>query len=77
MIFLSSPVLAVYGPLANIDYVWVFFDFLALYAFANWTRDQRPSWLILAGLAGGLSLGSKYLGALTCAAIGLGYFGEE
>ena len=71
LIFLSAPALAIYGPVANIDYGWAYFDFLAVYAFAAWAHDGRRRWLVVAGLAVGLALGSKYLGALTCAAIAL------
>ncbi|MBA2446687.1 MAG: glycosyltransferase family 39 protein, partial [Chloroflexi bacterium] len=71
-IVLSSPSLGFYAPIANIDYGWAYFDFLAVYAFLVWMQDRAERWLVLAGLAGGLSLGSKYLGVLTCAGIGLG-----
>jgi len=71
-ILLSAPTVAFYAPVANIDFGWAFFDFLAVYAFAIWTQDRRTHWLTLAGLAAGLSLGSKYLGLLTCSALALG-----
>ncbi|HZO33158.1 MAG TPA: glycosyltransferase family 39 protein, partial [Chloroflexota bacterium] len=71
-ILLSAPTVAFYAPVANIDFGWAFFDFLAVYAFAIWTRDRRTHWLTLAGLAAGLTLGSKYLGLLTCSALALG-----
>ena len=69
---LSAPTVAFYAPVANVDFGWAFFDFLAVYAFAIWTRGRRTHWLTIAGLAAGLSLGSKYLGLLTCAAVTLG-----
>lgn len=74
-IFLSATTIAVYGPMPNIDYGWAYFDFLAVCAFVTWTRDRQPAWLVVAGVASGLSLGSKFLGALTCMAIGLGLVG--
>lgn len=70
-IFLSSTAFAVYAPLANIDFAWAYFDFLAVYAFLIWAQTSQRRWLILSGLAIGLSLGSKYFGVLTCAAISL------
>ena len=68
---LSAPALAVYGPIANVDYGWAFFDFMAVYAFILWMQGRQVGWLAVAGAFGGLSLGSKYLGVLTCACIGL------
>jgi hypothetical protein len=72
----SAPTVTFYAPIANIDFGWAMFDFLAVYAFAIWTRDRRAPWLIVAGLLAGLSLGSKYLGALTFGAIALGITAE-
>lgn len=71
VIFLSSSALAMYGPQPNVDYGWAFFDFMAVYAFVVWLQTRRLHWLTLAGTAVGLSLGSKYLGALTGGLIGL------
>jgi hypothetical protein len=71
LVFLSAPALSVYGPVANVDFGWAFFDFLAVYALALWARTDHRPWLIAAGLAVGLSLGSKYFGAITFGALGL------
>lgn len=81
-ILLSSSAVPIYARMANVDFGWAFFDFLAIYAVATWAahppeadeaarRSPEAGWLIVAGLAGGLSLGSKYFGALTCGALGL------
>ncbi|HYU18416.1 MAG TPA: hypothetical protein VEQ11_06950, partial [Chloroflexota bacterium] len=75
-VFLSATALPIYAPMANIDYGWAYFDFLAVYGFVAWARGGHARWLTAAGLAAGLSLGSKYLGALTCAAIGAAIFIE-
>jgi hypothetical protein len=69
---LSAPIAAYYAPVAYVDFGWALFDFLAVYAFAVWFQAGEPRWLVVAGLAAGLSLGSKYLGLLTCAAIAVG-----
>jgi 4-amino-4-deoxy-L-arabinose transferase-like glycosyltransferase len=69
---LSAPIAAYYASVPYIDFGWALFDFLAVYAFAVWSQGGPTRWLVIAGLAAGLSLGSKYLGLLTCALIGLG-----
>ena len=71
-VFSSAPAVTFYAAQANVDFGWAYFDFLAVYAFAIWTQGARTRWLVMAGLAAGLSLGSKYLGILTFAALGLG-----
>ena len=72
VICLSTTILSVYGPMANIDYGAALFDFLAVAAFGSWLRERRPGWLVVSGMLLGFSLGSKYLGVLTGAALGLG-----
>jgi dolichyl-phosphate-mannose-protein mannosyltransferase len=71
IVYLSTPALAVYARLPNVDFGWATFDFLAVYAFARWAEQRQARWLVLAGLLAGLSLGSKYLGALTATGLGL------
>ena len=74
--FLSTTMISVYGPVANIDYGLALFDFLAVCAFARWLRTRQASWLVVAGLLIGFALGSKYLGALTPLALGLALVGD-
>jgi hypothetical protein len=69
-IFLSSTMLAIFGPVPNVDYALALFDFLAMFAVARWLRDGRLGWLAASGLLVGLSLGTKYLGGITAVALG-------
>ncbi|MCC7368600.1 MAG: glycosyltransferase family 39 protein [Chloroflexi bacterium] len=70
-ILLSGTLVAVYAPMPNIDFGLALFDFLAVYAFARWLRDQRRSDLVLCGSLLGFGLGTKYLGGITVIVLGL------
>ena len=75
VIFLSSPILAMYGPMANIDFGFAMFDFLAVWAFFRWVQGSERRYLLLAGLLAGFSMGSKYHGGITGLMLGLALLG--
>lgn len=69
--FVSTTLMSVYAPVANIDFGLALFDFLAVYAFAHWLRDREAHWLVVAGTLVGFSMGSKYLGVITGGVLGI------
>ena len=71
VIFLSGTVVAVYAPMANVDFGLALFDFLAVYAFVRWPQSFRRGYLLLCGSLLGLALGTKYLGGITALALGI------
>ncbi|MGE3269885.1 MAG: glycosyltransferase family 39 protein [Chloroflexota bacterium] len=71
VIFLSGTVVAVYAPMANVDFGLALFDFLAVYAFVRWLRSCQRAYLLLCGSLLGLALGTKYLGGITALALGV------
>jgi hypothetical protein len=71
LVFLSSPSVAMFAPMANIDYGLALFDFLAVYAFARWLRSDDRRFLLVSGVLVGFAMGSKYFGGITGLALGL------
>jgi hypothetical protein len=71
IIFLSTSMIWLYAPNANIDYGLALFDVMAVFAVTIWAHDRQPRWLLVAGALGGLCLGTKYLGATTVGLLGL------
>lgn len=61
VIMLGIPNLALLASWAYADFSWALFELLAILALFLWTRENRNTWLVLAGLMSGLALGSKYL----------------
>jgi hypothetical protein len=61
MLVLGVPILPFWACLAYADLAWALYESLALYALLVWQKRRRRGWLLLAGLAMGWALGSKYL----------------
>jgi hypothetical protein len=62
-LLLASPLVILLGSIAYTDIALTLFCFLCTYAFWNWHRSRSDSWIIVAGVCGGLAFGSKYTGA--------------
>ena len=71
IIFLSTTMMMVFAPIANVDYGLTLFDFLSVYAFVRWLRCRDVRWLGLSGALAGLALGTKYFGGVTTACLGV------
>jgi 4-amino-4-deoxy-L-arabinose transferase-like glycosyltransferase len=66
LFFLSIPVIVKLSVPVYVDLGLTFFSFAALLALFRWREtDFRPRWLLLAGAACGLALGTKYNGLVT------------
>jgi hypothetical protein len=70
-ILLGVPTLPIWSAFAYIDMGWSAFEFLALFAVLLWVSDNKPRWLVLAGLLCGFAAGSKYLGLAGLGVLGL------
>ncbi|MBT7861090.1 MAG: phospholipid carrier-dependent glycosyltransferase [Gemmatimonadetes bacterium] len=67
IIFLSMPLVTVFAPLGYIDVGLCFFQFLALWALANWVQEPGRRSLLLAAVLTGLAIGTKHQGLATIA----------
>jgi hypothetical protein len=68
---LSVPALPVWAAFAYVDITWSVFEFLALMAAVSWWSTRSVRWLVLSGLMTGLAMGTKYLGLMGFAVLGL------
>ncbi len=59
-IFLTMPLVTVFGTQGYIDVGLCFFQFLALWALANWVQDPGDRSLLLAAVLTGLAIGVKH-----------------
>ena len=66
LFFLASPIVGFLMQTAYVDLVVTFYVFLAVYASLNWLQGAADArgWPVLAGLAAGLAVGTKYSGVL-------------
>ena len=64
-IFLSMPLVTVFGTQGYVDVGLCFFQFLAFWALANWTQTRRTRELVLTGLLAGLAISTKHQGLAT------------
>ncbi|MEE3233041.1 MAG: glycosyltransferase family 39 protein [Candidatus Latescibacterota bacterium] len=60
VIFVFTPVIMFFSPLAYIDIGVGFFQFMALWAWIKWRDDQESSTLLLCGIFTGFAMGSKH-----------------
>ncbi len=59
-----DPNLIAHGALVTTDTVVAFTLFFAVYAFYLWMSNRSPAWLLLAGVAAGLTLVAKHSGVI-------------
>jgi hypothetical protein len=61
LFFLTIPVIVKLSVIAYVDLGLIFFSWLCLYSFLKWCdTEYKPRYLIVAGVACGLALGTKY-----------------
>lgn len=72
VVSISTLMLVVFATVPNVEWGLALFDFLGVYAFCRWHETHDRRWLLVSGLLIGLSMGSKYLGAISALALGLG-----
>jgi hypothetical protein len=66
LFFLSTPIIVKLSITAYVDLGLVFFSWLCIYFFLKWySNEYKLRYVIYAGIACGLALGSKYNGLLT------------
>ena len=70
-VFVFTPVIMFYSPLAYIDIGVGFFQFLALWAWIKWRDDQESSTLLLCGLFTGIAMGCKHTTVPLSLAVGI------
>ncbi len=71
-IFYTIPAVAYLSTTAYVDLGYAFYAFLALYAFINWTTNNKKGWLVVSAIISGLCIGSKYAGFLPMTILALG-----
>lgn len=70
-VLLTIPTIPMWAAFAYIDLGWAAFEFLALFvAMIGWSTKQRR-YYVVAGLFSGLAIGSKYLGLIGFAVLGV------
>ncbi len=74
-LFASIPIVQIEATTAYIDLGLTAFTLLAYLCFANWKTTGDRMWLISCGVFCGFCLGTKYLGVLTFAWLGLWILG--
>lgn len=60
LVFAGIPTVFTVSHTAYIDLFVTLYAFAAFFAFANWSEEERPGWLGLAGFFTGLALSCKY-----------------
>ncbi len=65
LIFFTTPGIVNQIASTYVDVAYASYSFLTLYALALWMQTEKKIWLFVAGLLMGLTLGIKYLGAIT------------
>lgn len=72
LLFLTIPVVLKLSVTVYVDLGLIFFSAAALFAVVLWLEDPaRLKWLLIAGVAGGLALGTKYSALVPTFALGL------
>jgi hypothetical protein len=69
-VYAAIPMVPVLGGWAYNDLALAFYQMAALYALANWFREDRLGWVALSAVCCGLALGCKYTG-LVCPLVSL------
>jgi 4-amino-4-deoxy-L-arabinose transferase-like glycosyltransferase len=73
LLFLASPIVMYLCQSAYVDLGLAFFGLLAVFAVFRWLESGARSWILLAGVYSGLSLGAKYMGlAVVVVALAIG-----
>lgn len=70
-ILIGIPALPIWAGFAYIDYGWAVYEFLAIACLIEWWRNERVEWIVLSGVFTGFATGSKYLGLMGFAVLGL------
>lgn len=71
MILIGIPTLPIWAGFAYIDFGWAAFEFLASACLVEWWRNEKVEWIVLSGVFTGFAMGSKYLGLMGFAVLGL------
>jgi 4-amino-4-deoxy-L-arabinose transferase-like glycosyltransferase len=71
VILAATPGVVTHGLQLRLDSSVMFFAALAVYAVLRAVEEDRPRWLLVVGLAGGLSILTKHVGGLHVAALTL------
>ncbi|OGO50537.1 MAG: hypothetical protein A2Z30_02125 [Chloroflexi bacterium RBG_16_64_43] len=70
-VLLGVPLLLTYASVAYTDFAWAACQVSALLCIMKWNEEEKPGWLIVGGILGGVALGSKYLALGPVAVLGL------
>jgi hypothetical protein len=70
-LWLSNPMVVLLGGIALVDAGLALFGCLGVYAFFTWARSRQTTWLVLAGVFGGLAASTKHTALIVVGMLGL------
>jgi len=71
LLLIGIPALPIWASFAYIDFGWAAYEFLAIACLIEWWQNEKVEWLILSGTFAGFAMGSKYLGLMGFAVLGV------